>query len=238
MIIKKKDLVRYLELVALKGDIENKEVLLNIEPNTISSIIGHSSKTLAISAILNGVFDNVGQVGLDNIPLTLSLLKSFPTNEITITKEQNKLILLSNDNKLNVKLILREPEYIINTLESKKIKLLVDKAKGNEFILSIDKVKQIISYINALGSEKIILRNRGKKELVVALENKENEILASFDLEQEVKPFSVKLMKQITSILNIVNSDIELSLQDDSPISIKVKDENIEVIYIVAPIKQ
>lgn len=236
MVCNKKLLLRFLELIALKGDIENKETLLNISFGGIASIIGHPSKTVAIKGVLLGDFDDIGDVGIDDIPLFISLLKSFSGNEVTITKEKNKLILISENKKLRASLILREPEYIINTLEGTKIDTLLEKTKGNVFTLSKDSIKSILSYVNAIGSDKIVLIGKDK-ELQVALENKENEILASFDIEQTVDGFTVKLMKQITSILNIVDGDIVLSMKDDSPISITIKDENMEVIYIVAPIK-
>ncbi len=237
MEIKKNLLIKYLELLALKGDIENREALIDISTNTIESVIGHSSKTLVVYGKLKGEFDDIGKIGIDNIPLLLTLLKSFPTHELTLKKDKNKLVLTSSDKKLKVSIMLREPDYIVNTLENKKMDDLLEKSQGNAFILFLPVVKLIYSYINALGCDKLVLKG-DKKELKLLLENKENEIVASFDLEQEVKPFEVKLMRQITAILNVVNTDIEISIKNDSPISLKVKDEDMEITYIIAPIKK
>lgn len=237
MKISKSKMVRFLELTALKGDIENKESIMFIEKDCMKVILGHPSKTVVICGILNGEFDNIGQVGIDNIPLLLSLLKTFPTNEITITKKKNKLVFGSTDEKLEVSIILREPEYIVNTLENKKMAALLEQAEGNEFTLPLPAIKQILSYTTALGSNKLVIDGNNNVISLFA-EHNENSIIADFMLDKEVNTFSVALMSQVNVILGILNKEVEMSMKNDCPISIKVEEDGIKMTYIVAPLKK
>jgi len=237
MKVKRDNFIRFLELIALKGEFLNIETLLKIKGDTKTTIVS-ASNIIAINAIWKGTEGDINEVGVSNIPLLLKFLKSFSSEEIEIKKEDNKLVISSSEQKLKASCILKNTEYILNNLEETKFNTLLEKAKGNEFILSKNIISQISIYIDTVGSDELIFSyDEESKDLCLFVESNENSILASFPTDEKIKPFKTKVSKALVDILKTINDDVIISIKHNTPILIKFHNDIFDITYIIAPKK-
>lgn len=242
MVINKKTLVKFLNLTAIQGDIENKECLIKINDN-IEVLSISEGKHFALKGTLQGKFDdNLGLIGIDSIKDFIGFINNFDDNEdINVTKNDNKLILQGN--KLKISCILKSPEYIVNKLPEEKFKELYDKSKDNDFVLSKDIIKKIISYANSMKSNDLLLSAKGKELTLSLNDDKENSILASFEINETIKPFSIKVSKILIDILKTISiGDLIVSVKENAPIMLKIVEEGekykLTFIYMLALLKK
>jgi len=221
MVIDRNKLSKFLKVLGLKKNIENKEAIFNIGNNSLKAIICHCSKIVALRGNLKGEFDNIGDIGIDDVQFLTKCVKSFQGN-INLSKKDNKLIL--KDDKLTISCILRNPTYIKNSLDNNKFDEILNSNTSNPIKLTENQIKELITYYNTVGSYDIILTNKNGK-LAIISEKNENELIGIIDVDVLSK-FKVKLSNVFMDILSLIDDDIEIKLGNDTPVSIKIDNDD------------
>lgn len=236
------DLKNFLELVGIKGEEENKEILVETK-NGMEILTINPTKTFSIYGKMKGDFKELTTLGIGNLRLLLTFLNNFNTKNIHISKNANKLNMISGDGKVEISYCLQNPETIKNIVEYDKIKTIYDN-KNESFILAEEVIKEIIKLSKSIGSDKINLK-WNKKGLNIYLENNENTILASFEgcsPKNEEEEVNLKISRLLVDILETITPNegtiIYISLKNLSPIILEVVNENYDVIYLLAPFKK
>ena len=244
MKIKKELLVKFLELSAIQGEVENKEALINIDGN-MEVISVSEGKHVALNGILTGKYETLGKVGIDNIKGLNTFLDNFESeDEITIAKKENKLVLESSNKKLKVSCILKAPEYIVNTITKDKFGDLLAKAKDNEFVMDKSIVSKIISVANSMKSNELFISGKDNQITLSLNDDRENNIISTFDLAGATKltSFSIKISKILVNILKTIGDTVILSIKNDCPMMIKYVEDGdnykMEFVYLVALLKK
>jgi len=232
--INKAKMVRFIELIQLKGDIENKEALWKIDGSIISKTISPNN-VVAVSGELKGSFAKM-ELGIDNLSILKNFLSPF-SETIKVDKKENKISITSKADPIKISCILRKPEYITNMVTDDKFASVKTKAIGNEFELTKEQIQLLSNYYNSIHSDNICLNGTGKS-ISVSLKSEQNELDADFTLKQDLKEdFSVKLDKLLIDLLNIIGDNVIVSMKNNSPIYIKYSKDDFDFEYLVAPKK-
>ena len=231
MVIDKVLLCRYLDLL-LVGKM-NTEALMRVEPNEIRALVVNDNKTLALRSSLKGGFEDLGELGIDNLALLKSLIsKPEIESQISVEKKENKLAIKAG--KTAISYILRNPAYIKSTLDEQKFETLIPKA--DPFPLSQKTIKTIVSnYTSLIGSEKMVLQGKGDA-LLFETEHNENRIATEFDVPSAGE-FTVTMSGLVIDVLNVLPEKVDFRVAENSPVYIVGEEENILTEFIIAPIK-
>jgi len=234
MKVRKQKLTNLFNLIAMKGAIENKEALLSVSKTEIITRVVSENNIVACRAVLKGEFDDWGEVGIDDLILLKNFINSLNVEEVDMEKLENKINIKSD--KIKFSCVLRNPKYIVNTFPEDKYTTWKEKSTGNEFVVSQKTVKEIIQHFNTISPNELTL-NGSEKTIKLKLENNQNELVVDISIDQEVKPFKVKLAPLFIDFLSTVEGDLTVSVKDEgSPVYAKVKHEDCEVEYIIAPL--
>jgi len=235
------DFLNFLNFLSLKNEVENNEAVINISKKAITVLLATANSALALQGTLTGSFADIGELGIDKIATLKNLLKSFTSATVDLEVIQNKLVITAPKSKTKVTSLLRNIDYIKNRLDAAKFKTIADKAIGNEFNLSKEQLKELLTYANSLASEELILVG---KDSGISLELKDyptsanNELETAFDIKETVVPFKARFSKFIFYILSTcVNNGITLSVNDKMPIYLKYTEGNTSFEYLLAPLK-
>lgn len=233
MVINKDEFLSFLKKQAISGDFANDELMLNINKSKIKVLSVSNGKHAIIKGELSGSFEDIGEIALDNISNLISLISNFSSKEISITKKDNKLELVSDDDKIKSSFTLKNPEYVINKVTEDKFKDLYKKASGNEFKVSKSVISKIISTANSIKSNEISLKLKDKT-MTISVDNGNQSIDIEFELDKAVKTASIKLNKAIIDILKMLNEETVISINNEAPVLF----ETSNVAYIVATLKK
>ena len=237
MVIKKDILLRFLKGHSVAGEFANDELILNINKDSIKILTVSNGKHVVVSGILKGTFEDIGEVALDKISNLISLISNFSSDTISISKKENKLVLESVFDKIKSTFTLKNPEYVVNKITEKKFDELCEKADGNRFILSEKMVDKIITTVNSVKADNISLKLKDEL-LTIEVDNGAQSIEVSFNLKESVKATSIKLNKAIVDVLKMLEGDVDVSVNTDSPIMFGVNNKDYNIIYIVATLKK
>lgn len=236
---------RFLSLTASKGVLENKEALVKAIDGGLEVLTVDSGRIFSVRGSMAFSGNDLDSLGIGDIGQLRALLNNFNSaEEITIKKNANKLVITSADKKLQVEYILRSPEYITNTIEQEKLNGLLAKANINEFTLSLDNIKKILSYFSTIGNNEVdvyLSSKSGAKILNFYINKNENSLKTSLDIEDEIKKdFDVRISSQLMAILSTVLGDVKIALNNDLPavISYLDKDAGFNFTYLLAPKKK
>ena len=236
MQINKTEFLRFLDLVLLSGDIENKEVILSFGDSIVAKTVSPSNIVAVKGELAIKDSDIKGEIGINNIKFFSGLIKNLSGEVIEIIKDNNILKCSDVDKKIQIEYILTLPEYITNSISEEKFSLLLKKIKNNKFTVSKDILKKIIYCVNSLKSDDLILKGKNK-ELVIETKNNDNKIIMSFEIKENVEEFTIKLSKILLNILNTINDEIIMVVEDKIPILINYKNSVINISYLLAPMK-
>jgi len=245
MKINKNNLLKFLKLVGISGEIENKEALLSIEDKLLKVLTLSTGKYVIFYGFLKDNFEKIEDIGIDNIQELIEYITNFENETINLIKKENKLIFdsidrLTKEDKLKISYLLKNPDYIVNKLEINKYNEILKKAQGNEFTPSKKILQKIISYSDSFKTNNLILETYNKNKLSLFIEDSsENNLLAEFDVKVN-EDFNIKISKILIDIFKIIdlNDNIELSIKNDSPFKIRVYNDNYEAIYLIALLKK
>jgi hypothetical protein len=236
MKVKKSSFSEFLRLLAVKGEIENKELILNGNGNALEALTITPLKTVSVYGVYKVLGAEKISFGIGNMKLLDDFVNIFDEEEIEIIKDNNELVMKDNDKRNSLSYILTSPEYIKNSLDLKKFNEIKKKAEGNEFILSPESISKIVKCYKTVNNGDIFLSNKGKN-LVISLEHNKNKILAEFKTGIK-EDFSVRVSGLLVDILSSVNGSILISIKNDSPIKIFTSSKDYEVEYLLALMKK
>ena len=237
--VMKDNLLRFIDLLRLKGELESRSILLNIKDGEIQApFILSDSKVLAIrGSFKDDDITNLGEICIDDTRLLRDFVNSFSSEEIFLNKKNNKLVLTATKESLKISAILRDPQYIKESLpKNKGFEDTLKMVSDNTFHFSKEQVNEIVKHTSIINPKSIILEGKDKK-LSLKLGANENDLTTSFDLPTTIKPFKIKLSIFLVDLLSIINADIIMSAQENSALYIKVKDEFSKVEYVLASLK-
>lgn len=236
MLIEKAKLEKIFELVALKDEASIKSILIDITKNKGVIITSSPNKTLALRAELYHNFDDLNgeKLGIIDINTFKKTLNSIET-KVNIKKSSNKLVLTPDciEKSLKISIALKSPDYIENIIKEETFNNLKTKALGNEFVVEGEYIKRIKEYFDNVDTKKFTLKNSNKK-LIFKVEDIQNEIEYKTNVEG-IKDFDVILPKSFIDVLSLLNEDVTISLKNDSPAYIKIKNKNYMIEYLVSP---
>lgn len=230
--ISKDFLLNFLVLANLKGDVENKELLINVSKKTLLCEASSLSKYVVLKGLLSGDFEDWGEIGIDDLPLLKNFISSLPSEKISLTKKDNKLITKSGTIKLSS--VLRNSDYILNKVPSGVFDKLKDKTIGNEFVLNKEDIHIIVGYYSTIKSNDLVLRGEDSK-IILTLENQSNELVVDFEIKEKVEKFEIKLSKIFVDLISATEGDLIVSAKDKNPVYVKTEKENCIFEYIVSP---
>ena len=238
MDINKKSLIDFLKLMAVKGEVENKELILNIDNNIEARTIT-PLKSVSVYGTLKTDKIEKDEYGIGNLKLFINLLNLCSSEVVEINRDNNKLKIISPDKNLIISYILTDVKYIKNSLDKTSFNSILKKVEGNEFLLPLSIIQYIISCCSVLGNDNLIIESDGKV-LRFSLENNENEILTTIPLPEDskIEEFKVKVGHLFIDILSSLNQDVLVSMKDNEPIMITVNNDNYKIIYLIAQLKK
>jgi hypothetical protein len=164
----------------------------------------------------------------------VSFITPLKGTKIFIDVDKNKLLTTSENGKVKSKNILSNIIYITNSLAENQYDVIKSKAVGNEFILPLDVIKEMLSYISSVNAKDMIF-NVDKNKITLTIENKQDEIEASFDLvtPDTLQPVSLKLAYYFTDILALAETDIVISVKPNSPVFVKISQYDSDFEYLL-----
>lgn len=224
----------FLENILLKGDRCNKECKLVVELKDISVQLLSGDNTTAIRGKLKGDFEKIGELGIDSLEFLVSVVKTFKDGEIKIEKKANKIVLTQKKQKAT--LILRDTQYIKNTLENERLAKLETKEK-DYFVLNSEIVKEIVSFLNSYKSKTIKI-NGEEKEINILIENNENTFEKIYDIDNTIPKFAITLGSPFIDVISSVGQDLTVKVPTGRAFQCSIKDENKEVEYFIAMVRE
>lgn len=229
----------FLKSLALKGQIESKEVLLTVDKKSVSGKLVSADRSLAVAVSMEtDEFDDIGDVGIDNLQQLIQIVSSMG-NEFDVTFSSNKLVVSNKKSKLTN--VLRNPEFIVNKLDNEKFKsVLQTTEKGISFVLPKEVLKDIVSKFKLIDSEELTFSSNGKELKVKSKNtNDETELETVYDIETNDK-FNVKLNKFVVDLFDSMNNEITVSLAKENPacLAINYKSDTTKATYIIALLVQ
>ncbi len=219
-------LLPFLKSLALKGEIENKEVLLDVEKQTIKALIVSSNKTLAVRGVLKGTFDAVGKVGVTNFSSFIRFVES-QDSDFTGEFLKNRLALQSKTSRISI--VLQNAEYIYNKLDNDKFEKVLGSVSGDvKFTIPYAVVQELIRKFEILPSEDLVLESKeGALSLYVKDYQTESELFADYEIEELKKQsFSVKVSNYFILILKTLATDVVIEVKKENPTAIGISVDN------------
>lgn len=233
MKINKQLLLDFLNQIRLKGDVETVSVVFNISKSGIKAVSKSSNEILALRGVLKTELEDIGEVGIGNLSLFNSFVNNISSENVIVEKKTNKLSLKSEDNRFNVSVNLVNPEYIKLKVSEDKFEGLIKNSIGNEFTIDKETISKIKSYCDSIRAVDLILEGKDK-ELTLKLFELDNSIVATFDLQEEVKPFKIKFQSSyLLNVLTTIQDKVTISCYTNKFMYLKT--DMVE--YVVAPIE-
>jgi len=240
MKINRLNFVKFLKSLAVSGDFENNELVLDFSKGSLKVLSVSVGKHVAICGSMKDDFEAIGKIAIDNVSNFISLLNSISSDTVEITNVENKLILQSKEDKLQAKFTAKNMDYVINSISEDKFNQLLNKATTNSSTIANSIIAKIISYTNSVKADNIKLIVN-KKEITVDVDNGEQSIEATFDLDKEVNKASIKLNTAVVTVLKLLEADssVVMGINEDAPFLVKnISKNNYETTYLVALLKK
>lgn len=238
MEIKTNSLISLLNLASNTGKVVNKEVLLDFKKDKITALAASNGREAVIYGEIYGLFEEIGEIGIGDLPLLINLVEDYNEKTIEITKKDNKLIFDSEKDKLKISYILKNPQYLLVNNRNfnfnlNKFNELYEKAKGNEFTLNETNIKKIVKYFTSIKTNALELI--GKDNLLkLVVSSNDNEIVSEIALETKIMPISIRLSEQFIEIIKNLKK-ATVSTYNLQPVSIVAGEDNeYKVNYLLA----
>ena len=225
-------LSQFLTLVNLSSEIEIKECILRGDTDKLSVIAVTPSKVVIVAGELKGDYSSIGTIGVDDLSLLKRMLTAF-SGEIDFVVTTNKLKMFNK--KTKVELVLRNTQYVLNEVDKSKFDGIYNKAKGNEFTLTLENVREFQKYYGVFGKEVVI---SGENNTVTFdLANGENSLNLTLDVAETVAKFEVKLASLLMNVLGTIATGVKMSINGGtSAVLVCHSTDNFSINYIIAPL--
>jgi hypothetical protein len=239
--IDKNVLLSYLQACSLTGDIANRELLVTIKDQSINATAAATNKSVAMQATLTGKFADLGQVGIDFVPVVVEFLRSAATAKtITVSVTDTKLILQSGKTKFTT--TVRNPKYITNSVPEDKFRDLVVTASGTTFFtLKPADVLQIVKYAQLVGAPAVTITGTATG-VTISFAGSRDEVDVPIENVGKAAPFKVRLGRAVLDVLDTIKNmdcDVQVSMPESAKMvrmSVAATDLNLD--YILAPLSK
>jgi hypothetical protein len=226
-------------LLVLRGELENKSMLLDIDEGEIKApFILSQSKVLAIRGSLKDTnITKIGEICIGDAKLLKSFINAFSSDEIVLSQKANKLSLSATKESLKVSAVLRDPQYIKETLpKGKTFDDTLKLVSENIFELTKEQANKIVKNTSVIGAKDLILEG---KDDIITLKTDSNENLLSedFKITTKINSFKIKVNSFLIDLLSIINDKVIISAKDNSAIYIKIDNESFCIEYVLASLK-
>ena len=230
------DLSKFLSLISLKGQIQNNELLLTVEKEVIKTLTISEDKSTIIRAKLKGVYDEVEEFGIADLSHFLKTVNIHEQADIDLSLNKNKLIL--KDKELKSSTILKEAEYIKNTLPEEKFDQVKASMEQNKITLSAVQIAKIIKYFelnaSAKREENGVTFTIKKNKLLLKFEGgSENVLEAEFELPNEVQDFQFKMGNVFIEVLMTIREGVDMYVGPNM-IGIIIDNDSMSFEFLVA----
>jgi hypothetical protein len=141
------------------------------------------------------------------------------------------------DKKLKISFVLQNTSYIKNIISEERFATNFKDVGEIPITLRKDIINKIIEYCNSLNTDKLMLSVTGK-ELTLSVDNNENSIIASFELDLPHIDFTVSVSRNLLNILWVIGDDVLFFTRTESRnIGIVYVKDNLEFTYIICKLK-
>jgi len=232
--VKKERLLNFLKLLSLKGDIANKSAVLDFKLDKVIAYTIAPANSVATKGVWEANFDTWGEVGLTNIETLNSFISPLRGTKVFIDIDKNKFKTTSENGKVKSKNILSNTQYITNSLAPEQYENIKAKAVGNDITIPAPIIKEILNYVSSVNSKDLIL-DIGNNEITLTIENKQDQIEASFDMTTPPNfiPITLRMAYYFTDILSLAEGDVTLSAKPNSPVFLTIKQHDSEFEYLM-----
>jgi hypothetical protein len=233
--VKKERFVNFLKLLSLKGDIANKQAVLNFEPTQVTAYTMAPANSVATKGVWQANFDAWGKVGLTNVETLASFITPLQGTKIFIDIDKNKFKTTSENGRVKSKNILSNIIYINNSLPEDQYDVIKKKAVGNEVTLPLDIIKEMLTYVTSVSAKEILLKIEAGL-ITLKIENKQDEIEASFALTTPsgLTPIELRMAYYFTDILSLAETDVIISAKpNNSPVYVKIEQHDSVFEYLM-----
>lgn len=237
MQISKQVLEQFIDLIILKGKVEIKEALFDVKEKDLSTFATAGNRHIALRGKLADISgEDWGKIGLDDLKLIKKFLKSFSDDELSLTKNKNKIVFQTSNGRHKISHTVTNPQYITNVDGEDKMDALIEAAKGNEFFVPAGFLTDLVSYYDTVSAGIITLSSDGMN-LIMSASKDSNDVEAKFplDLEAPIQEFSVKVNALLIDVFGSIKDNCTFSIKNAAPIYIKVENGNFNFEYLIAP---
>jgi hypothetical protein len=255
--IDKESFLKFLNLIHLKGNAQNSEVLFQSYADKLVAHARTLDKSFGLQAIYNDVFPEKEEVAILYFEDFINFIKSLE-DDFELSYKNNKILLESNSSqskkskktKSNTKISLnmQHRDLISNKLETSKFAKILDNTKNNQvkFILTKEVISSILEkYKNLISSDSdkqnaIIYFRLENEKLFLKLNNKNKEIKmeCEFELQGLFVPesFQFCIDIKIMDLFQYIDNDVSVSVNypDNTVLTINYKSEKIEFNYLLS----
>ena len=233
--VKRESFSRYLDLIMLKGESNNREAVLHSSKGENKVLLVTSNKVVALRGTYKEDLGDWGAIGLDNIRLISDFVKMVPTETIILDVESNKLVIRPQDKSSVLKAMLRSPEYILNVIDPTKFDSLVSKVGKERIVIKGKDMSSMINYFSIITASNVTLKKVGSS-LQFRVGDEQNDIGAKISVEGECPDFTVKLPNLWVDLLSVVGSnDLTIGVKEKTPLYMKVDTKEYTFEYIISP---
>jgi len=235
MQIKVSSFSKFLELINLSGEVEIKTCIFRGDKDKLSiTAVDEAKKVVLAHGEYKGDFSSIGDIGIEDLTLLRRMMSAF-AGDVEMTKTTNKLK-LSNGKKLNVELILRNAQYVLNEVDKAKYDVLHTKAIGNAFTIDDASVKEFENYYKVFGKEVFI--SGDANSVTFGVDNGNNKLNLNVAVKESIQKFEIKLAGFLMIVLGAIkNNAFSMSINGGAiPILLSTKTDDYNVDYIVAPL--
>lgn len=230
--ISKEKLKRFLDLLSLSGENQINESLIEIKKDSISSLTKSPTNNLGVSISLKGKFNEIGEIGIDDLSLLKNSLNIQDKDEIVLKIKENKIVISSGKTKAS--LLIRKSDYIKNKPKEEDFNKYITAASGNEMIITQEDIIKILKAYNLIKSETINMI--GEEKSVKFVFNKmDNEIETEILLADKITPFKTTITPYLLFLISLIGEEVLISTKQDSPIIlVSYKKDDFEVKYVLS----
>jgi hypothetical protein len=145
----------FLSLMNFDKQVENPTLLLNVSPTELKTLTKDKNTILLTRVRMSGTFEDLGELGIDNLPLVTKFCNSVDLENYSLQRKDNHLIIKSG--KATLKAVLRNAKYIDNTLTDEKFDEIKARCGNDTFEITEDQLNELARYSGTISYGDFIL---------------------------------------------------------------------------------
>lgn len=174
-------------------------------------------------------YDNFGDLAIENLKNFKKFLDRFGDDLIEITKEENKLVVDSNNRK--GEFILASTEFIKGETKSPNLQY------ENVLKINANVLKEATLSADALNEKlvRIEIKDVNKETFLVVTTGSTNKITDTVKLKEKYSACNATFGDALSDCMKFMNDEITVKLATDMPITLEQKTDTSKFMYVIAP---